>query len=62
MITSPLIQAILDGKINVVRNLIKSNPEMLEIRSETGSLPYKIAVNKGLANQQTALLRAKAPG
>lgn len=62
MITSPLIQAILDGKIDVVRNLIKNNPEMLEIRSEIGSLPYEIAVDKGLADQRTALLRANAPG
>ena len=35
---------------------------MLGVRSETGSTPYQIAVNKGLANQQTALLRAEAPG
>ncbi len=62
MITSPLIQAILDGRINIVRDLIKNNPEMLGICSEVGSLPYQIAVNKGLADQQTALLRAKALG
>ncbi len=52
----------LDGRIDEVRSLIKSNPEMLGIRSEIGSLPYQIAINKGLANQQTALLRAEAPG
>ena len=59
---SSLIKAVLDGRIDKVRNLIKSNPEMLGIRSEIGSLPYQIAVKKGLANQQTALLRAEAPG
>jgi hypothetical protein len=62
MITSPLIQAILDGRINMVRDLIRNNPEMLGIRSEIGSLPYQIACNKGLVNQQTALIRANAPG
>ncbi|MBS1794152.1 MAG: hypothetical protein JSS81_09875 [Acidobacteria bacterium] len=62
MITTPLIQAVLDGRIETVRSLIQTNPEMLGICSEVGSLPYRIAVNKGLANQQTALLRAAAPG
>lgn len=62
MITNPLIQAILDGEISTVRKLIKIEPKLLGVRSETGSLPYKIAVNKGLANQQSALLRAGAPG
>lgn len=62
MITSPLIQAVLDGRIDEVRNLIKKHPEMLGIRSESGSFPYQVAVKKGLANQQTALLRSEAPG
>lgn len=62
MITSPLIQAVLDGRIDVVRDLIKNHPEMLSIRSESGRFPYEVAVKKGLANQQTALLRAEAPG
>ena len=62
MVTSPLIQAILDGKIDTVRSLIRTNPEMLGVCSEIGSFPYQIAVNNGLANQQTTLLRAKAPG
>ncbi len=61
MISSLLIQAILDGQINKVRDLIKNHPEMLGMRSETGNLPYQISINKGLANQQTALLRANAP-
>jgi hypothetical protein len=62
MITSPLIQAVLDGEIDKVRSLIKNHPEMLGVRSENGSFPYQIAVKKGLASQQTALLRVEAPG
>ena len=62
MKNNPLITAILNGEIRKVRTIIKNNPELMDVRSSIGSLPYEIAVNKGLANQQTALLRANAAG
>ncbi len=62
MKSNPLINAILEGNIKDVRDLVRNNPELLSIRSKVGSLPYKIAVNKGLANQTTVLLKANACG
>jgi hypothetical protein len=57
---SPLIAAILDGDILAVRRLCKSNPELIAVPSEAGTLPQRVARDKGRADIQVALIRANA--
>jgi hypothetical protein len=57
---SPLIQALLDGRVDDVRTLASTQPNLLETPSSSGRTPLEVAAAKGRADLQAALLRAGA--
>ena len=56
------VQAVLDGKPQQLRQLLKDNPESIGARSPTGKSLLSLALDVGVAESVAVLLRAGAPG
>ena len=57
-----LLTAILDQKVERVRELAATQPALLSERSASGELPFEVAHSSGYIQIAVALLRQSAPG